>query len=884
MTRDAAKSIFLDLLEIPDREQEQYIARACDGDEELSSRVNSLLRAHRSAEMFLGGVDETPARRSGIGGAMPEMIGGFRVIERLGEGGFGSVYLCEQDEPITRRVAIKVLRDHDLSPTAPQRFEEERMLLSRMNHPGIARVLDAGRTASGQAYIVMEHVDGPSITRYSDHHRLGLEGRLRLCVQACRALQHAHQKGVIHRDIKPSNVLVCEIDGEPVVKIIDFGVSKAFVEELKPANTITRSMQLVGTPQYMSPEQASAGTQSLDTRSDVYAMGVLLYELMTGLQPFDAERLRSASATQLERIIREIDPVRPSLRVAQGDEVEISDIAKHRSTGRSQLINALKGEVDWIIMRAMEKVPDRRYPTANMLGDDINRALNREPVEAGPPNGVYRARRFVTRHRVPVMLGSVAVISLILITAMSLINAARLRDANAQISKTLENREQVILFTEDMLAGIDPAEARDRDFGLLREVLDRAATRLETDFSNDAGVESRLRVMVGGLYHSLGDFETARPYLEQAVARSSTVLGELDPQTIVARSSLGSLYAEMSRFNEAREQLEIAVRSAEQTHGPTGHDTMTARNSLAAVYNGLGLSDEAIVAYRSLLEYRVRVLGDLHDDTMATRNNLANALRPTGANEEARELFELVLEHQLGSIGDDHPDTLRTRTNLALLYASLGLNDRALVMNRDILAQKRRVLGDRHPSVLVSMVNLALVLDQDGQLDEARSLLDEALSISLADLGGAHQYTLTIRNNYAGLLRRNGDPEGALPLQRQAYEGCIGAFGENHPLTIQSCGNYIQLMQDLGNWTESLPLAETNLSHALAVFGEQDPRYLPQLKGLLRAQIQLGVIEKAIRNANRLVELSRSVHGEDSEQLADALDLRHSLIPHDVAE
>lgn len=877
MTRDSAKSIFLDLLEIPDAEHDRYIYSACSGDQELINRVRSLLRAHRTADDFLGGVDRTPDLAEHEERSMPNTIGPYRVIDRLGVGGFGTVYLCEQDEPIKRRVAIKVLRDHGLSPTAMQRFEEERILLSRMNHPGIARVLDAGRTESGSAYIVMEHIDGSAITSYCDLHRLGTDARLRLCVQACRAVQHAHQKGVIHRDIKPSNVLVCEIDGQPSVKIIDFGVSKAFVDELKPTETITRSMQIVGTPQYMSPEQASTGTQSLDTRSDVYTLGVLLYELTTGLQPFDPERLRSASATQLERMIREIDPVRPSMRFVQCDETRATQIAGQRSTTRSHLANALRGELDWITMRAMEKDPDRRYPTANALAEDLLRSINGEPVDAGPPSRLYRTRRLVARHRVPAILALLILLSLMAITAMSLVHASQLRKANTQIGRTLENREQIIRFTEDMLTGIDPAQARGRDNTLLIELLDQAATRLDEGFSTDAEVDARLRVMVGGLYRNIGEFEQARPYLEQAVARASEALGDEHQQTINARISLGSIYAELSQYEAAKAELERAIGSARTTLGTTHPLTMTARSALAAVDNSLGHSEAAIEQYRTLLEDRIHVLGDLHEDTMAVRNNLAHALMGADQHEESRSIFESVLAHQLDTLGDDHPHTLRTRTNLALLYADLGIHDRSIEMNRDILAQKQRVLGDRHPSVLVSMVNLASVLEHAQSTSEARTLLESALAISVEDLGESHQYTLTIHNNLAGLLRRADQIEAAALHQRAAYEGCLTSFGIDHPLSIRCAENYVQLLLMLNDPASALPIAESSHEAARGVFGEQDPRYLPQLKCLTRCYIHLEETDAARVLADQLVLLTTQLLGRDSQELQEAIELRDSI-------
>ena len=875
MIGDKAKSIFLDLLDIPNEYQGQYIDRVCGDDAELRSRVESLVRAHQTADQFLGGVDGTDtneilteATRSEF-----ETIGPYRVVKRLGDGGFGSVFLCEQSEPIKRQVAVKVLHQRFNSPTAPQRFEEERILLSRMDHPGIARVLDAGKTETGHPYIAMEHIDGSSITAYCDEHKLSVDQRVELCIQACKAIQHAHQKGVIHRDIKPSNILVDEVDGKPRVKVIDFGVSKAFVDELQPDETITHSMQLVGTPQYMSPEQASTGAQSLDTRSDVYALGVLLYELICGHQPFDAKQLRSASATQLEKLIRDTDPVRPSLRVIQAPDADAESIAQDRTLTRGALIQSLRGELDWITMRAMEKDPDRRYVTANALADDLNRALNDQAVEAGPPSKVYKAKRFISRNRMPVALGTAVVLSLIAVTIVSIVTSLRLNEANQRITNALDRREEVILFTEDMLSGIDPAEARGRDTELFEEILSEASERLEGGFTEDPSVEVRLRVMVGSMYRTIGKFEQAKTYLEQADSRAAADLGDLHPQTIQARRSLGAVYAELSQYDQARVLLEQAVRDSVTVYGAEHETSLSAKNSLGATLNGLGLLDEAIAIHRQVLAGRIEVLGDLHEDTMASRNNLANALNRNGETDEPRELFERVLEHQLGTLGDDHPNTLRTRTNLALLYAQLDMNDRAAAMNEDVLATKKRVLGDRHPSVLVSMVNLASNYENSQRMDDARKLLEDALAISLEDMGEIHQYTLTIRNNYAGLLSRVDELRLAIEQQQQASTGFVSLLGPTHPMPIRSYANLTRMLVDDEQYREAFEITSEQSQLARNHLGEDSPTLHTLLELQARAQLGFEDLPGAKSSATELFELIRQHRGDDQEKLDEINDL-----------
>ena len=874
MNRDAAKSIFLDLLDIPQHEHVMYLDRVCGGDPELRDRVESLLHAHKTADVFMCG--EPSGVDVGTADA-PDAIGPYRVVEQLGEGGFGRVYLCEQDEPIARRVAVKILHESVVSSAAARRFEDERVLLARMDHPGIARVLDAGRADGGRQYIVMEYVQGETLTSYCDTHRLGINERVGLAIQVCRAVQHAHQKGVIHRDLKPSNILVTEVDGESCVKVIDFGVSKAFGDEDDALAGVTLTRQLVGTPQYMSPEQATGGARVLDTRSDVYALGVLVYELLCGFQPFDAEQLRSASASQLEKLIREVDPVRPSIRLSQVAEGELKRICEARDVSSSRLIHDLRGELDWITMRAMEKDPERRYATCNALADDLQRGLDGEAVLAGPPGMMYRARRFVVRRRVPVLIGLVLVGIILAIGMLSAVHAVQLRAANVRISETLEDREQIIRFTEEMLGGVDPAMARGRDTQMFQEILDSASAKLASGFEDVPRVEVRLRILVGSLYRSIGSFDEAAAHFERAVTLSRDSLGSGEPMVIEALSSLGSSYVELSRFTEAREVLEEASRLSGLQFGGNDENAFVVRSNLAAVYSALGMHTEAIDSHRALLEDRVRVLGDQHVDTMATRNNLANALRVDELNEEAGELFERVLAFQLEALGEDHPNTLKTRTNLALVYAQLGDLDSAVRMNRDIYAQKLRVLGERHPSVLVTMVNLASALEKQGGVDEARTLLEHALAISEADLGDLHQYTLTIRNNLAGLLNRIGAFEQALPYQRASYEGLREVFGDEHPTTVVCGGNYVRLLLNLDRAEEAAVVAEETLRFARAIFEDDDARLCTPLERYVQASMAAGVGDDVAQQCQHLLRLCLDVYGPESVEAVRARQMLDQL-------
>src|SRR5215831_10875498 len=414
-------------------EQAAYLDVACASDPELRARVERLLAAQSKVSRFLeapapalvGTVDESPVtERPGT------VVGPYKLLEQIGEGGMGTVWMAQQTEPVKRAVAVKLIKPGMDSKQVLARFEAERQALALMDHPNIARVLDAGATAGGRPYFVMDLVKGVPITRYCDEHRLTPRQRLELFVPVCQAIQHAHQKGIIHRDIKPSNVLVALYDGRPVPKVIDFGVAKAAGQSLTDKTLVTGFGAIVGTLEYMSPEQAEINQLDIDTRSDIYSLGVLLYELLTGSPPFTRKESEKAGMLEMLRVIREQEPTKPSTKLSTAEGLPI--LAANRGTEPAKLTKLLRGELDWIVMKALEKDRNRRYETANGFALDLQRFLADEPVQAGPPSAVYRLRKFVRRNRTPVLaVGGVllALIGGIIGTSWQAIRADKLRQA-----------------------------------------------------------------------------------------------------------------------------------------------------------------------------------------------------------------------------------------------------------------------------------------------------------------------------------------------------------------------------------------------------------------------------------------------------------------------
>ena len=573
------KEIFGQALDLPSPERTPFLARACGGDADLLARVQTLLRAHEDTGGFL---PDNPASGATIHHAMAEVaekpgsvIGRYKLLQELGEGGCGVVYMAEQEVPVRRRVALKVIKLGMDTKAVIARFEAERQALAMMDHPNIAKVLDAGATDTGRPYFVMELVRGLPITTYCDQHNLPMLDRLNLFTQVCHAIQHAHQKGIIHRDIKPSNILVTLHDGVPVPKVIDFGIAKATLGRLTDQTVFTAFEQFIGTPAYMSPEQAEMSGLDIDTRSDIYSLGVLLYELLTGKPPFDPQTLMKAGLDEIRRLIREVEPPKPSTRLSTLTAADSTTLAKLRGTDAAKLSVLIRGDLDWIVMKALEKNRTRRYETAGAFAADIQRHLHNEPVTARPPSAGYLLQKLISRNRLAFAAAAALAAALVLgfgFSTWSFLQekAARQRAVAAEQEQAAQRRlaetareqavaaekeqskaraqaeearnneakqrslaeaeekkartaaaksEQAFKFMSRMLDGVGPSVAAGRDTTLLREILDKTTKRLDKDMKDQPEVEVNLRQMLGGVYADLGDFAKAETMAQEALAK-----------------------------------------------------------------------------------------------------------------------------------------------------------------------------------------------------------------------------------------------------------------------------------------------------------------------------------------------------------------------------
>jgi len=630
----------------------------------------------------------------------PPKVGPYRLERRLGEGGMGEVWLAEQQEPVRRKVAVKLIKRGMDTRQVIARFQAERQALAMMDHPAIAHVLDAGETDRGRPYFVMEYVRGVPITDYCDRHNLTVRERVELFRQVCNGVQHAHQKALIHRDLKPSNILVTVQQGRARPKIIDFGVAKATSQPLTERTLFTELGQMIGTPEFMSPEQADLTGEDVDTRTDVYSLGAILYTLLAGVMPFEAATLRTAGLENLRRLIREEEPRRPSERVRQMADEEAEAVAERRGGVPATLLRQLDGDLDWIVMKALEKERNRRYGSPQELAADLERHLTDVPVEARPPSSAYRVGKFTRRHRAGVTAATVVVLLLITFATAMALQARSLARERDQKEMALEEAETVTQFLTDMLGAVDPVRAG-RD-ATVREVLDSASESLGTAFAGRPMMESGLRVTIGQAYDALGLYEAAETHLRTAYNLRRRLLGEEHPQTLDVMHGLANVYYRRGRYAEA-ESLHREVLEARRRVLDPGHvDIRWSLGNLALTYYAQERYEEAELLLLQALEGARQATGEEHEQTLALRNNLAALYHVVGRFEEAEAVYRESLAVKERILGLRHPETLVTRGNLAEILADQGHRGPAVRILTGVLADKREVLGEDHPSTLYS--------------------------------------------------------------------------------------------------------------------------------------------------------------------------------------
>jgi non-specific serine/threonine protein kinase/serine/threonine-protein kinase len=785
-------------------ERDAYLDQACAGDEDLRREAARLLKAHAEGQ---GPLDQTPfgGHRTGMYEATVEvpgtLIGPYKLLEQIGEGGFGVVFLAEQQQPVRRKVALKVIKPGMDTHQVVARFEAERQALALMDHPNIAKVLDGGETppayagGSPRPYFVMDLVKGIPITEYCDQNQLTPRERLDLFIPVCQAVQHAHQKGIIHRDIKPSNVLISRHDATPVVKVIDFGIAKALGQQLTDKTLFTNFAQLIGTPPYMSPEQAGMSDLDVDTRSDIYSLGVLLYELLTGTTPFDKERLKKVGYDEMRRIIREEEPPKPSTRISTLGQVTTTVCARRKSDPK-RLGQALRGELDWIVMKCLEKDRNRRYETASALAADVQRYLNDEAVVACPPSAGYRLRKFVRRNKVVVLTTTTVAVALLTGSAVATWQAVRATQAEAA-ALTESDKKDKALAAEAVQRGI--AEGKER-VAKQRE----ADTRAVLDFFEKMILAAARPPEAGGLGHDV----TLRRALEVALAAVETRFKGQPSIEAHLRYTLGESFEHLGDDKVAAGQYARALELWTRYLGPDHFNTLHGMNNLAGSYLRLGRPAEALKLFDQALAITKAKHGADHPDTLTLMMNVAACYRGLGRYREALKRDEETAALRKARLGPDHPDTLDSMNNVAIDYAHLNRQAEALGFREDALKLAKARFGPEDYRTLPYMYNLANSYHALDQHAKAATLGEQTLDLCRTKLGPDHPDTLETMHLLANCYTALGRHDNALKLRAEMLARRKTKFGPDHPDTLASMADVAWSLVMLARGAEAVPVID----------------------------------------------------------------------------
>lgn len=757
--------------------------------------------------------DSTTLSAAGSGDAVGTQIGAYRLLRVLGEGGMGQVWLAEQKTPLHRTVALKLIKEGMDTKAVVARFESERQALALMDHPNIAQVYEAGSTPEGRPYFVMEYVPGLPITEYCDKHRLTMKERLELFMQVCDAVQHAHQKAIIHRDLKPSNVLVVEQNDKGVPKIIDFGLAKAMARRLTENTVFTELGVLVGTPEYMSPEQADLREQNVDTRTDVYSLGVILYELLVGALPFDAKTLRAAGLEAILRIIREEAPPKPSTKVRLMGASSAASAERRNEEPRS-LARRLQGELDWITLKALEKDRARRYGTASELAADVSRYLHNEPVVAGPATAVYRMRKYATRHRFGIAAAGVVASLLIAFAATEAVQLRKIRRERDRVNRVTD-------FMTQMFKVVNPSEARGNTI-TAREVLDKASREIEAGLARDPELQAQLLYTMANVHMNLGLYAKAEEQFTRTIEIRRRTLGDNDLQTLQATDRLAFVLYREGQYARAESLERETFEKERKLYGAENPVTLEAMNDFGLLLQANGKREEAERVDREAIELERRVLGPDGSLTLTTMNNLAIVLRLRGRYAEAEQTFREVYERRQRKLGPDDPDTITAGSNLALTIAEQGRLAEAEALDRERLQQLVRVLGPEHPFTLNVMNNLADVLINEGKLPEAEKLNRETLAISERVLGPEHPETIITFANLCSTLANEGAAD-ADKMCGQVVELRKKVLGPEHPDTVRAMVNFAAVLGMEKKYAEAEKKGREALAIGRRVLGEKDP-------------------------------------------------------------
>jgi serine/threonine protein kinase len=844
---DQVMELFALALERDPEERSGFLRQACAGDDSLRTEIESLLSSFDRASTFLEdcpAADLVAAQSRAMTG---RRIGAYRILREIGQGGMAVVYLGERDDQNYRKqVAIKMVKPGIGTEQVLQRFLNERQTLAVLDHSNIVKLLDGGSTEDGSPYLVMEYVEGLPIDHYCDHNHVSIADRLRLFRNVCSAVQYAHQNLVIHRDLKPGNILITK---EGLPRLLDFGIAKLLNPECLQTPLVTRMDGRPMTLEYASPEQVHG--EPVTSATDVYSLGVLLYEILTGHRPY---QVADSSWREIERLVCESEPPRPSARVST-DRERLKTTAEMRMAEPNQLVRLLRGDLDWITMKALEKDPNRRYASVSELSADILRYLSHEPVLARPASATYRARKYVRRHPFG---ASVAAGIVLLLAGFAATQSFQLR----RITRERDRANRVTEFMEGMFKVSNPSEARGNSI-TAREVLDRASKDIDTGLSRDPELQAQMMHVMGDVYKNLGLFPRAQLLFQSSADIRRRILGSQNVETLQSIDDLAWILNQEGRAAEAEKLQRETVDARRRFFGTQNPDTLKSMSNLAWTLDREGHYAEAEKLEREVIDIRRRVLKTDDRDTLATMSNLAATLGHEGHYAEAEKMKRETLDIRRRTLGPEHPETLTAMNNLAATFLQEGHYREAEKLQRETLELQRRILGPEHPDTLRSMNNLAHTLDSEGRVAEAEQLQREALGVKQRVLGPEHQDTLWAMGSLAITLQQEGHFSEAEKLQRETLELQRRVLGSERPNTLSTMIDLSTTLRKEGRYSEAEKMERQGVDTMRRVLGPEHPYTLKsfdELAQTLGKEDRYGEAEKLERQT---LETQRRVLGRE---------------------
>lgn len=814
------------------------------------------------------------ARGEALAAPVPPAIDGLRVIKLLGTGGYGAVWLCEQSEPLKRLVAVKVIRSVAAGPRLRSRFEAERRVLARMDHPGVAQVFEAGESSDGSLYFIMELVEGEPIAEWCDRHSLPIEVRLGLMRQVAAAVQHAHSKAIIHLDLKSSNILVREVDGHPVVKVIDFGIARLVGDEDSIATqAMVGGREAIGTLEFIAPEQLS-GAQHLDTRADVYSLGVVLHHLLTGLLPFDAQRLQASGTVEAQRIIRECDAQPPSLRVRQANSAEPAE-ARERSRARGlspkSLERMLRGQLDLVILHCLEKSPELRYATCDALSEDIRRWVDHEPVLAKTASRSLRLRKFARRNRG--VLGVAAILFVGMAVSLGVIWQFY-SDARLQLARVERHRD----FNKAMLESVAPDVAQGMDTKLMLMILNQAATTIESQYRDDPELAADANETVGCTYNAIGESELALLHLRRKLAALSSLYGDDDLRVLESKNDVGYALLNAGQVDEAAPLIEDVLAQRRELLGESDRATLASIHNLGYLREKQNKLKEALALYEDAALRKRAALGPDDDSTLQSANSAAVIYRTLRDFPAARAIAEEVVARRIATFGEDHSSSLLARNNYCEILRCIGPPEAVEPAFNELVVDMERVFGSDHSLTLVAKNNLAAILRETSRLAEAEALYRLVIAGFEAKMGSQHAYTLSALGNLALTLDLAHNYAAAEPIYIDVIARKRAKSRPGHGIshsTLASIMNLGRMYLDLDRHQEAKPLLVEARTGFVASGGPSAP--LSIQAGLLLARNLYALDEREEALALAQGVLADAIAGNTEKQINEIARLIDSI-------